>query len=87
MGANEDNDGEYTPNTADMRRWHTYRVTDGEQGKKEFDRWIENVRAEAKAEALNEAADQTPVSWDFPPYASALEIRPWLRDRAEKKFR
>ena len=42
------------------------------------------IRAKAKAEALREAADRTPVAWDFPPYASALQIRPWLRARADQ---
>lgn len=46
----------------------------------EFDRVLANVRAEA----LEEAARSTPVRWDYPPHASALEIRPWLRGRAEE---
>lgn len=32
--------------------------------------------------ALNEAADATPISWDFGPGVSAVQIRPWLRKRA-----
>lgn len=43
---------------------------------------LEQVKREAKAEALEEAARSTPVRWDYPPHASALEIRPWLRGRA-----
>ncbi|MFJ2144386.1 hypothetical protein ACIOJF_03690 [Glutamicibacter sp. NPDC087831] len=78
--------GEFTPDTATIRTFYTS-DTDGYPipGRAaQFNRWLETVRAEAKAEALREAADQTPVHWDFPPHASALQIRPWLRDRANQ---
>lgn len=45
---------------------------------------ISEIVRKAKAEALREAADSTPIEWDFPPRASALQIRPWLRARADQ---
>lgn len=66
---------EYTPRTYDVRALYVlatppHRVSIGD-GKAEFDRWLETVRAEAKAEALNEAAegirnmtlDDNPTDW------------------------
>ena len=60
MGADEKNaatyhGGEYTPSTEEVRK-HWENVGFAGTGT-EFDRWLEQVRAEAKAEALNEAAD------------------------------
>ena len=60
MGANEKHDatyhgGEYTPSTEEVRK-HWENVGFAGTGT-EFDRWLETVRAEAKAEALIEYAD------------------------------
>ncbi|MCS3494084.1 hypothetical protein M2368_003112 [Arthrobacter sp. JUb119] len=78
--------GEYTPSTEAVRSAFSHHRDAGMEAYNTglFDRCLETVRAEAKAEALREAADQTPVHWDFPPHASALQIRPWLRDRANQ---
>lgn len=64
MGANEKYDatyhgGQYTPATENVEHSYVaYRSSkvDLITGHHEFTRWLESVRAEAKAEALNEAA-------------------------------
>lgn len=64
MGANDKHEatyhgGEFTPDTATIRTFYTS-DTDGNPipGRAaQFNRWLETVRAEAKAEALNEVAN------------------------------
>lgn len=51
-----------------------------------FDQWVNQVRAEAKAEALNEAADaltreDVPDGWGIPTYENYGN---WLRARASQ---
>lgn len=73
MGANEKHaatyhGGEYTPDTTRVRHAYVDHVdysaqlhclsSDDKYAGEAFDRWLETVRAEAKAEALNEAADK-----------------------------
>lgn len=73
MGANEKHaatyhGGEYTPDVDDLRDlWVDSKLDHLPRGvgiplvptvQAEFNRWLETVRAEAKAEALNEVADQ-----------------------------
>lgn len=66
MGANEKHAAtyhgrEYTPATENVEHSYVaYRSSkvDLITGHHEFTRWLETVRAEAKAEALNEAADK-----------------------------
>lgn len=81
MGANEKHDatyhgGEYTPDTEIMRflfkigRLTRNKNVGGEQMDDEFDRWLETVRAEAKAEAWAEghAAGEGSVKAKDNPY-------------------
>lgn len=81
MGANEKHAATYhggagAPVTEAVceRYMHDRHATDGMEpvrARTEFDRWLEAVRAEAKAEALNEAAegirnmtlDDNPTDW------------------------
>ena len=54
----------------------------------EFDRWLETVRAEAKAEALNESATElNRLDSDVEMYDEnlrATQVEWWLRDRANQ---
>ena len=57
-----------------------------EERTEQFDRWLETVRAEAKAEALEEAADaltreEVPDGWGIPTYENYGN---WLRARANQ---
>lgn len=52
----------------------------------DFQRWLAGVRAEARAEALREAADQVLVSeWWVPQDNAASRVRRWLRERADQE--
>lgn len=92
MGANEKHaatyhGGEYTP--MQMRVRQAYARTGIDVRTKlalaeEFDRWLNQIRAESKAEALNEAADaltleEVPDDWGIPTYENYGN---WLRARA-----
>ena len=70
MGANEKYDdtyhgGEYTPSTDSARRAYVFHTAGlklppqerAERREHEFDRWLETVRAEAKAEAWDECEE------------------------------
>lgn len=91
MGANDKvaatfHGGEYTPRTDDVRALYVlatppHRVSIGD-GKAEFNRWLAKVRAEAKAEALREAASAYPVM--LRDMVSRPSVAAWLRDRAEQ---
>lgn len=73
---------EFTPTTSDVRSLYVlstpaHAVSIGD-GKAEFDRWLEQVRTEAKIEALVEAAEKLfEVTLDD-------KQRDWLRNRAER---
>ena len=94
---------EYTPTLEDMRAvWVSHRAFNNfgksfgkfweAKANAEFDRWLETVRAEAKAEALREAAGEFQVNT----WASVLtggivtrtrngqEVSDWLRARANQ---
>lgn len=105
MSANEKHDATYhgyTPGTNDVidcyrQRWYEQSE---KQSDAEFYRWLETVRAEAKAEALREVASDledasvSPIwCWDKcgDPKCrddirvdTATEIQSWIRVRAEK---
>ncbi|WP_146112894.1 hypothetical protein [Arthrobacter sp. MYb214] len=99
MGANEKHvatyhAGEYTPDTATIRTFYTS-DTDGYPipGRAaQFNRWLETVRAEAKAEALNEVANAFQYkAWSELIQGSlqdrvhvAQPITAWLRARANQ---
>ena len=83
---------EYTPTTVDVRdgysasRMISAFYAGGEEqlkeGRAEFDRWLDVVIREAKAKALEEAADAMGVDLSF---RDPLRLRAgWLRDRAER---
>ena len=88
MGANEKYEAamhgvEYTPRLSHVRAGYV-RTTSGAVGLAEaeaqFARWLETVRADAKAEALEEASDQVhSIDGREDPAA-----RDWLRDRANQ---
>lgn len=88
MGANEKFDaathgGEYVPATENVEHSYVaYRSSkvDLITGHHEFTRWLETLRAEAKAEALNEAADQVSSIDGREDHAA----RDWLRNRANQ---
>ncbi|MFC9934599.1 hypothetical protein [Glutamicibacter sp. NPDC127525] len=98
MGANEKHaatyhGGEYTPSTKAVRASFSHHRDAGMETYNAgiFDRWLETVRAEAKAEALREAADE--INQIDPSWNSALWIEPpghyvplpeWLRERANQ---
>lgn len=108
MGANEKYEaamhgGEYTPATENVEHSYvTYRSSkvDLIAGHHEFTRWLEIVRAEAKAEALLEAATKLedasvspiwcwdkcgdPKCRDDIRVGAAIEIQSWLRARANQ---
>lgn len=81
MGANR-----YTPTTEQVRA-HWENVGFAGTGE-EFDRWLEQVRAEAKAEALTEAATElNRLDTDVEMYDEnlrATQVEWWLRTRAEQ---
>ena len=94
MGADEKHaatchGGEYTPATENVEHSYVaYRSSkvDLITGHHEFTRWLETVRAEAKAEALEEAADaltreEVPDGWGIPTYENYGN---WLRARANQ---
>lgn len=74
---------QYTPSTQSVRHTYAYLRDDGEG---EFDRWLAKVCAEARAEALREAADEyrsgqlTGVYLSRDGYTQA-----WLRARADRE--
>lgn len=91
--------GEYTPKANDIREvWGGFSEYGGlvirpsgtpnflDDRYAEFDRWLETVRAEAKREALEEAAKDVRASefWITPMHNAAKEIRFWLRTRANQ---
>ncbi|MGQ3384519.1 hypothetical protein [Glutamicibacter sp. TV12E] len=78
---------EYTPNTESVcERWmHDRYELDGVrtiESQAEFNRWLETVRAEAKSEALEEAASAYPVM--LRDMVSRPSVAAWLRNRADK---
>lgn len=80
---------EYTPATENVEHSYVaYRSSkvDLITGHHEFTRWLGTVRAEAKAEALEEAAQDVRASefWITPMHNAAKEIRFWLRARANQ---
>lgn len=116
MGANGKHDathhgGEYTPDYTYVKTIFAMNaktpVSGGhpdilwEERNEQFDRWLESVRAEAKAEALREVASDlenasvSPIwCWDKcgDPKCrddirvdTATEIQSWIRDRADKQ--
>ncbi|TLK56300.1 hypothetical protein [Glutamicibacter sp. V16R2B1] len=88
MGADK-----YTPNTEQVRDQYTREqpphIGTVSQKRSELDRWLEQVKREAKAEALTEAADElaaidpdgNSVYWDGTYYQNVTD---WLRDRAQQ---
>lgn len=83
---------EYTPTLEEVREnygWNghdSYIESNREASKAQFDRFIKQYRAEAKAEALNEAADaltreDVPDGWGIPTYENYGN---WLRARASQ---
>lgn len=86
MGADEKHaatyhGGEYTPATENVEHSYVaYRSSkvDLITGHHEFTRWLETVRAEAKAEALQDAA------FDLPAGMSRKGFYKWLRARANQ---
>ena len=96
MGANEKHDatyhvGEYTPSNRQIRSSFTRgirREVGLDQANRAFDRWLETVRAEAKAEALNEAASEIDrLDSDVEMYdenLNARQVSHWLRTRANQ---
>ena len=88
MGANNKYEaamhgGEYTPATENVEHSYVaYRSSkvDLITGHLEFTRWLETVRAEAKAEALNEAA----ISVMDERIESETEASNWLDTRANQ---
>lgn len=94
MGANEKYEAamhgaEYTPRLSHVRAGYV-RTTSGAVGLAEaeaqFTRWLETVRAEAKAEALDslaqELVDVDMAGADEP--IRAYDAAVWLRDRANQ---
>lgn len=87
MGANEKHEAAmngFTPATDEVRALYVagtpvHRVSVA-TSYAEFDRWLDQIRAEAKAEALNEAADQVSSIDGREDYAA----RDWLRARANQ---
>ncbi len=92
MGAKQ-----FTPTTEDVRALYVlatpaHRTTIA-GGKAEFDRWLDQVKAEAKAEALEEAAHYA-VEWvgvvgdgrmvDLQTETEYDDTAAWLRTRAEQ---
>lgn len=79
---------EFTPTTSDVRSLyvlstpaHAVSISDG---KAEFDRWLEQVKTEAKAEALEEAAAELDKSKQPSRHGLPMMLRAdWLRNRAE----
>ncbi len=96
MGANEKVAATfhgYTPSTERVRiSWvrDSVNAFKGErsQAESQFDRWLEQVRAEAKAEALTEAADAiNRLDSDVEMYdenLNATQVTDWLRTRAKQ---
>lgn len=104
MGANEKYEAamhgaqEYTPTTDELRDiWVDYNLnplprSQGiplvETAQADFDRWLETVRAEAKAEALNESATElNRLDSDVEMYDEnlrATQVEWWLRARANQ---
>ena len=95
MGANEKFDAAmhrgFDPVTESVceRFMHDRYMTDGvntDQSRAEFDRWLDRVRAEAKAEALDslaqELVDVDMAGADEP--IRAYDAAVWLRDRANQ---
>ncbi|WP_345473726.1 hypothetical protein QMQ05_05695 [Glutamicibacter ectropisis] len=75
---------EFTPDTATIRTFYTS-DTDGNPlpGRAaQFNRWLETVRAEAKQEALEEAASAYPVM--LRDMVSRGSVAAWLRDRTKQ---
>ncbi|MGP4995510.1 hypothetical protein [Glutamicibacter ardleyensis] len=94
MGANEKQEttyhgAEYTPEADAVESSYvhqrSHRVTLIE-AHHEFTRFIAKIRAEAKAEALEEAAQEIRASefWVTPIHNAAQQIRLWLRARANQ---
>lgn len=104
MGANDKHEatyhaGEYTPDTTRVRHGYVDHVDysaqlhglpSNDKGAGEaFDRWLETVRAEAKAEALEEAASEIGRldGGEAEMYNEDLNATPvtfWLRNRANQ---
>ncbi|MGV2855389.1 hypothetical protein ACNPON_17565 [Glutamicibacter sp. AGC13] len=97
MGANDKHEAtyhgaEYTPDTTRVRHGYVDHVDysaqlhglpSNDKGAGEaFDRWLETVRAEAKAEALEEAASAYPVM--LRDMVSRGSVAAWLRARADQ---
>lgn len=86
--------GEYTPDTKEVRgAWLQAHRTEAWGGRMEiearpkerlaeFDRWLDQVKAEAKAEALQEAAQAYPTM--LRDMVSRGSVATWLLDRAEE---
>lgn len=95
MGANEKHaatyhGGEYTPSLEEIRRHWGLAVDTHRREERlaEFDRMIAKIRAEAKAEALNESAtDLNRLDSDVAMYDEnlrATQVEWWLRNRANQ---
>ena len=89
MGANDNRTAtchgrEFTPDTAIIRTFYTSETNGypipGRAA--QFNRWLETVRAEAKAEALEEAASAYPVM--LRDMVSRGSVAAWLRARADQ---
>lgn len=75
---------EYTLTTALMREWHVRSDHAGNKSRAEyeaeFDRWLNQVRADAIREVADAWAVREGVSW-FTPFASSVN---WLNEYADK---
>lgn len=88
MGANDKvaatyHGGKYTPNTWQVRNAYGAHLADcrpvSTDALNEFDRWLETVRAEAKAEALDECA-RSIVYEDGTPAEIATNTNPYKEE-------
>lgn len=87
MGANDKVDatthgGEYTPSTEDIAFYYEGPNLDAAERRAEFTRWLDQIRAEAKAEALEEAANAYPLM--LRDMVSRPSVVGWLRGFATR---
>jgi hypothetical protein len=81
---------EHTPTTEVVRAHYAWKsqsvayAKDFDRGLEQFDRWLERVKAEAKAEALEEAANTVrhELGDSTSGHTSTYSVRKWLSSQA-----